>query len=991
MADYVLDPANGGLILTGVLIEGALQAAPFIVGTVDVSPVLEGVISEWESVDVAAEVTSTMDVTFVATVLVFSEFSQRFDVTSVGTIDVSPAIDGALSEWDTLIDVSPVLEGAFSPTFTDTIDLSPTIDGRLDLWTDINVTVEIDGSLEKITVITGRIDVVPVLTGAFSPTFTATIDITVALDGTWDFAGAYLINVYPELLGAWNLVVKFGDVIASPVVTGTWVIQRIKQVLTREDRARATEIRPSTPVLVYLLDALEQADLSVVPDNADFLVSALYNPNDHDPYFGARGAKPNSIGEKVIVRNEAGEIANQTLVFRDPDPLEVVAYVGSLALYRFERGETWRLYATLPQRALEGMRAFDSLDEDKIYDYYAKLLGTVYAQWSYDNYFLARAYDPFVTPPGILPFLAAQYGLKVTENETEAQKRNKIALAIPTFKLKGLVLGIQLRLFALGYRADVFEVWVWPDNPERFPNVPNDSWAAYDWSAAPGATTAAVTGVVGSVVTFAGNLTSVWAPGDIIQIREPGSLLGPAFQAQSVTFTGSGTDVDFGVPVGTLPSPADGVNVIPSWLAIPHGFFSGEPDFYYPTSRIIITLTDLDGNPIDSVPTAFLERNPGATLNEFWEYLAADIGPDVLPVHDDIKAFGVISGDGRDGRRGEAEEVVYVTEDFTVRDLSSFTATIDVAVEVVASMPVATVWAPAPIDIVPNFLGTMPHGSVWAPAPIDVAVDFLGDMPVYSPGPPPTILWYNFDETPDTNPNLIDQGVASRDSTLVGTWDRGDGALILADTTGASQGGRTNAQMPGSFRDPPIAMTCWVKPALRTDRNVMPTYAYTPYPPNVMSNDIPGLGGYGMGFNVWAAAGGYPAGHAFAVHNYSYTLAVPGGIIPDQWYFIAFSTGATYGTRVWANLDIISTGAVINPTGTSPAYLYTGRHNDDTNYGSRRNFWGDLDEARVYDRELTVAEIEAIFLYGRSIPPVFLLEGGGYALEGDGYAVVGGP
>lgn len=990
MADYVIDPSNGGLILTGALVEGALQAAPFIAGTVDVSPVLEGVISEWESIDVAAEVTSTMDVTFVAEVLVFSEFVQKFSITQPGLIDVSPAIDGALSEWDTIIDVSPVLEGAFSPTFTGTIDVSPTIDGRLDLWTDINVDVEIDGSLEKVTVITGRIDVVPDLFGNFNPTFTAVIDVAVALDGTWDFAGAYLINLYPDFLGAWNLVVKLDDIVLAPVVEGNWVIQRLKQVLTREDRARETEVRPSTPVWVYLLDALEQADLSVVPDNQGFLVSALYNPNDHDPYFNQRGARPNSIGEKVIVRNEAGEITNQTLVFRDPDPLEVVAYIGSLALYRFERDEAWRLYATLPQRALEGMRAFDSLDDDKIYDYYAKLLGSVYAQWSYDNYFLAQVYDPFVAPPAILPILAAQYGLKVTEDETEAQKRTKIALAIPTFKLKGLVQGIQLRLFALGYRADVFEVWVWPDNPERFANVPNDSWAAYDWSAAPGATTASVIGVAGSVVTFSGNLTSAWDPGAIIQIREPASLLGPAFQAQTVTFTGSGTEVDFGVPVGSLPSPANGVNVIPSWLAIPHGFFSGEPDFYYPTSRIIITLTDLEGNPIDAVPASFLERNPGATLNEFWEFIAADIGPDVLPVHDDIKAFGVISGDGRDGRRNEAEEIVYVTEDFTVIDLASFTETLDVVAEVDAAMPVATVWAPAPIDVSPVVEGSLPHGQTWAPAPIDIAPDILGDMPVASPGPPPTVIWYNFDETPDTNPDLIDASVGGNDSTLVGTWDRGDGALILADTGSANQGARTDAQMPGSFRDPPIAMTCWVKPYLRTDRNVMPTYAYTPYPPNVMSNDIPGLGGYGMGFNVWDAAGGYPAGSNFVIANYG-NLAVPGGIIPDQWYFIAFSTGATYGTRVWVNLDIISTGAVINPSGASPAYLYTGRHNDDTNYGSRRNFWGELDEARVYDRELTVAEIEAIYLYGRSIPPIFLMTGGGFALEGGGFAVVGGP
>jgi xanthosine utilization system XapX-like protein len=279
-------------------------------------------------------------------------------------------------------------------------------------------------------------------------------------------------------------------------------------------------------------------------------------------------------------------------------------------------------------------------------------------------------------------------------------------------------------------------------------------------------------------------------------------------------------------------------------------------------------------------------------------------------------------------------------------------------------------------DGVYKIVATGPGGTTYQQATVSLAMA-------------PAWVWYRFDEQPVTSTTLTDSSGNNRLSTLVSSFSRVDGAIVIPQSTGTTlRGARLNALMPLSFRNPPIAMMAWVKPAMRTDRNTAATYSYQPYPPNVLSNDYPGQGGHGFGVNVWAADGIYSAGSALIVAGFG-NIAVPGGFAADTWYHVAISMGSTYKTQVWVNGVRIYTSNTVPGFTAIQSYLYTGRHNDDTNYSSRNNFAGAIDEARVYDRELSSAELNAIYLAGRSRPTPYDLTGEGHYLYGDGFQVIG--
>jgi len=263
------------------------------------------------------------------------------------------------------------------------------------------------------------------------------------------------------------------------------------------------------------------------------------------------------------------------------------------------------------------------------------------------------------------------------------------------------------------------------------------------------------------------------------------------------------------------------------------------------------------------------------------------------------------------------------------------------------------------------------------------------------PTPPPDYLWYVLDETTgttahDSSPNEND--ITNLDNV---TWSEG------ANFDG-SNGNCGYATVDEQYRTPPITLTGWVTPQLRSDQTV--DYALYPYPPNALSNDVPGVGGYGFGINVWSNGNG---GSALAAEGVSpctqgglcvanstqnaeaEEAGVDGGLscfsatscnqgfVAAQQYFLVVTVGPVPdgGTMPVAQLYVNGqlfdqTTAYVPPAETSSS-LYLGCHNMDNGYGTERVFDGRLRDMRVYLRSLGQPEIAQLYTNGPTLhaPP----------------------
>lgn len=305
---------------------------------------------------------------------------------------------------------------------------------------------------------------------------------------------------------------------------------------------------PSTPLLVHTVTAKEPQDVedAHVPLNAHFLVGADFvNSGPGDP-FGDHGAKAGSLGS----RRQVNPII---YTFREGFPYEVVWFIeiddqerrADRGLYRFEPDPDglfrWVPYRAKAQRALDGTQVFEILDPDRIYDYYAKLIGALHFEWMRDARAVLDFVDPNRCPERLLNFLGESLGLAFTASDPEPIKRQRIATAIPVFKKKGLEDSYLLALRSLNLQADVREVFV---NPTHV-----DNWEALVDAPAAIQADAAARGVADRIRTTSGQ---------------------------------KGQD----------------------FLMPPHGYFGEETDpifgTYYPSSRIAIFINDAAGNPLSS-------------------------------------------------------------------------------------------------------------------------------------------------------------------------------------------------------------------------------------------------------------------------------------------------------------------------------------------------------------------------------------------------------
>jgi hypothetical protein len=230
------------------------------------------------------------------------------------------------------------------------------------------------------------------------------------------------------------------------------------------------------------------------------------------------------------------------------------------------------------------------------------------------------------------------------------------------------------------------------------------------------------------------------------------------------------------------------------------------------------------------------------------------------------------------------------------------------------------------------------------------------DGPTRTPTPPPDFAWYLLDETSGTTAH--DSSPHGYDITnLTGvSWGNGatfDGATVCGSTV-----------VDPAFRVPPVTMTAWLTPAARDDESSA-TYALEPFPSNAFSGDVPSLGGYGIGLDVWTDDGG---GAAVAVEH---GIGVPapgfesdaGPFVAGTEYFVASVADAT-SVAVYVDGSLFAQNPGNLPPSVAATPLHLGCHNDDPGYLTKRFFAGQMRDARIYKRALGPAEIAQLAANG---------------------------
>jgi hypothetical protein len=273
-------------------------------------------------------------------------------------------------------------------------------------------------------------------------------------------------------------------------------------------------------------------------------------------------------------------------------------------------------------------------------------------------------------------------------------------------------------------------------------------------------------------------------------------------------------------------------------------------------------------------------------------------------------------------------------------------------------------------------------------ATLDAVDGTAADASEAVPTPAPDFIWYVLDETSGTTAK--DSSSHHYDITnLTGmTWDHG--------ATFDGKDGCGSTTVGASYRSPPITLSAWLTPVTRTDGNAV-RHALQPFPPNALSDDVPGVGGYGIGLNVWSDA---PAGSALTAEMLD--DCVGGGlcVASTSQNAAAADAGADAGAhtctspsscdqgfaggvevhvtlvvgpapasgeptaRIYVNGALFDSTHTSVPPATANPPLYLGCHNMDTGYGTTRFFSGRIRDVRVYQRELGATEIAQLYTNG---------------------------
>ena len=432
-----------------------------------------------------------------------------------------------------------------------------------------------------------------------------------------------------------------GEAIGVGSVTSDMKVIKNTRRLSQDNRYVSGQPRPNFPFIVYHTDVRAMSDLTVVPDNGYFLVSVLYNKETDDPQIAAFGGFPCDVGQKYVQTIQGTTLT--LLLFRPPEKREVVCYKGSLILFRFDDG-VWNKYQSYPQRFLTSCMAFDIFDAAKVYDYFAQLLGAAQYQWSFDSRRILEFKVAGLCPADRLPYLAEHFGQSVRADETELQKRGKILLGMECSRHTGTPKGVELRLQALGYFGQVFEVWVYPDHPEIYRRPPNQSAATpFVFRDVMKTTATSINGaIVGNETVFQFGSAVDWSVGDTLEAT-PATGKPALFTISAIHPGNTFVYVSCGASAPFLAAGVTFRIVKRAWLTIPHGFTSTKPDKYWPSSRSVVAYANKDGTPISEAPQGF------AGIAAFEKFLAEQLYDDVLPMAQDIRAFASIVGYSKNG------------------------------------------------------------------------------------------------------------------------------------------------------------------------------------------------------------------------------------------------------------------------------------------------------------------------------------------------------
>ena len=218
----------------------------------------------------------------------------------------------------------------------------------------------------------------------------------------------------------------------------------------------------------------------------------------------------------------------------------------------------------------------------------------------------------------------------------------------------------------------------------------------------------------------------------------------------------------------------------------------------------------------------------------------------------------------------------------------------------------------------------------------------------------PDFAWYVLDETSGTTAH--DSSSNHYDVTNLAGVAWNAGAIFGGTTCG-------EVDVAGAFRDPPTTITAWLAPALRDDATAN-SYALLPFPPNALSGDIPGAGGYGIGVDVWSdGAGGSMVTVETGIGDTTAFHALTDAFSSGTESFVAVVSSASSST-IYVDGAELAAESANDPPNADPTPLWLGCHNADTGYGTKRFYKGRMRDARVYKRSLGAPEIAQLYAAG---------------------------
>jgi hypothetical protein len=371
-------------------------------------------------------------------------------------------------------------------------------------------TVTFGGSIGWAQPFGGGITSAATLGGAVRPLWDPGITSTVTLGGdlveahkiggginplfvSWDVANPHPIKASIYSAGGVTSIAALGGVYASwitggvtttasvggssytrglrPAVTlgGGITVTRLESISLDNDFYQTLQ-RQALPLIVYSINAFTLSQVSSLNNGDAFVVAPDFVGSAGDPFYDA-GAQANYIGYYKRPGSDA------EVVFRKPSDWETVYYGTDGKLYRYgvnrDTGlRSWALHRSMPQRALDGMQAFNAFDPDRVYDYVATIIGGYLAQLQSDARVARSVRNPDLVPrlylPAALENIAATGGESFTidvDASAEQSQRHMLSTA-PTFnKYAGARLAVIGRLKALGFVGDVTTTWLkvgWP-------------------------------------------------------------------------------------------------------------------------------------------------------------------------------------------------------------------------------------------------------------------------------------------------------------------------------------------------------------------------------------------------------------------------------------------------------------------------------------------------------------------------------------------------